>query len=479
VTETQKVRVRFAPSPTGYMHLGNVRAALLNFLFARQKKGSFILRIEDTDAQRNMDIGAKGLMHDLAWLNLAYDEGPEVGGPYEPYFQSMRSSLYQEKLALLEKKGSIYRCFCTPEELEKDRIRQKALKMPPRYNRICFKLSAEEIKKKLDEKISFIWRLKTMQDRIISINDLAHGPIKFNLKEVSDLPLTRKDGSFTFIFANGVDDITMKISHIIRGEDHLTNTAGQVVLYEAFGATLPLFWHLPIICNNEGKKLSKRDFGFSLNDLRAAGFLPEAINNYLAIIGGSFEQEILSLDELSTVFNFEAIHSTSQIKYDIEKLKWINHKWIDRLPIETLKNYCMPFLTAAYPQIVDIPEKTIATLINGIKTDLVTLHDAPKALSFYFDEPTVTSTQLNDFVGAQKAGIIRNLFTEHSTHIQQPETFLEKLKSGAKMQGIETKELFGSLRLVLTGSTQGLGIKELFELLGTQRVEKRIKKSMQ
>ena len=298
------VRVRFAPSPTGFMHLGNVRAALVNYLFARQKNGTFILRIEDTDQQRNVDPEGRQIIADLNWLNLTYQEGPLVGGPYAPYYQSERTPLYQEHLELLKKQARVYRCFCTAEELEKKRQRQLALKMPPRYDRACLKLSAQEIEKNLAEHKPFIWRFK-LSDQIIQVTDLARGTITYDLKHFSDFPLTRQDGSFTFIFANFVDDLTMKISHIFRGEDHLSNTGVQAALYEAFSAPLPLFWHLPIMSNAEGKKLSKRDFGFSLNDLRTAGFLPEAIDNYLAIIGGgTFTQEIMSLEELAKNLDF-------------------------------------------------------------------------------------------------------------------------------------------------------------------------------
>src|SRR5579863_4599044 len=259
----QKVRVRFAPSPTGMMHLGNVRAALINFLFAHQKKGTFVLRIEDTDAQRMLDPEAKKIIEDLAWLGLTYDEGPHVGGPYAPYFQSERMNLYQEKLHLLKEKNLIYRCFCSEEELAKRRDRQQALKLPPRYDRTCLALSEKEINHLLDNNTLFIWRFKLDHQRSVTITDLAHGETTFKLSNFSDFAITRQDGSFTFIFANFVDDLLMKITHIFRGEDHLSNTANQAALFAAAGAPLPIYWHLPILCNLEGKKLSKRDFGFS------------------------------------------------------------------------------------------------------------------------------------------------------------------------------------------------------------------------
>src|SRR3972149_8803029 len=214
------VRVRFAPSPTGLMHLGNIRSALLNFLFARQKNGIFILRIEDTDSQRNFDPGGKQIFSDLKWLNIDYDEGPEKDGSYGPYFQSQRTNIYQEKLEELHKKNYVYRCFCTVEELEKKRKRQIALKQPPRYDRTCLALSEKEINENIGSKKSYIWRMKINQSENISVDDMARGIIKFDLQNFSDFALTRTDGSFTFIFANCIDDILMRITHVFRGEDH-------------------------------------------------------------------------------------------------------------------------------------------------------------------------------------------------------------------------------------------------------------------
>ncbi len=468
------VRVRFAPSPTGMMHLGNVRAALLNYLFAKKNKGSFILRIEDTDTERNFDPRAAHIIGDLLWLGLEFDEGPERGGPAAPYFQSERVSLYTKKLEELKTKKKIYRCFCTPEELEKKRQRQIALKMPPRYDRTCLNLSEQQITENLSKGLPFIWRLITAQDKIVTITDLAHGKVTFNLKELSDLPLTRSDGSFTFIFANCVDDIDMRITHIIRGEDHLTNTAGQIVLYEAFGASIPLFWHLPIICNAEGKKLSKRDFGFSLNDLRNAGYLPEAIVNYLGIIGGSFEKEILTLDELAQAYNFENMHSTGHIRYDVEKLKWVNHKWIAQYDEKKLVARCLPFLTQEFPQAQKLRDELLLRLITMIKTDLVTLPDISKALGFYFVAPVVKHTDLVS-ISPQKHAVIVAILKQHFNDIHSPALFTDNVKKDAQAQNVPIKELWHSVRMILTGSVQGLGIKEIIELLGSQEAEHRIK----
>ena len=233
--EQKSVKVRFAPAPTGMMHLGNIRTALMNYLYARAHNGTFVLRIEDTDPERNFDPGGVIIRDDLAWLGITYDEGPGVGGPNGPYLQSERGDLYEGVRKQLEEKGEIYRCFCTTEELDKKRDRQRALHLPPRYDRTCANLSTEEIQRHLSEGTAFVWRLRLNHDKVITITDLARGTISFELKNFSDFPITRQDGTCTFMFANFVDDMLMGITHVLRGEDHLTNTAGQAALFDLLG----------------------------------------------------------------------------------------------------------------------------------------------------------------------------------------------------------------------------------------------------
>jgi len=467
------VRVRFAPSPTGLMHLGNVRTALMNYLFALQYQGTNILRIEDTDPARNFDPGAKQIMQDLAWLNIIYQEGPVQGGPYAPYFQSERQSLYQENLTLLEKNNFVYRCFCTAEELEKKRERQVMLKMPPRYDRTCLKLTPGEIAQKLKDRVPFIWRMKVPTDQKITLHDLAHGAISFDLNDFSDFPLTRQDGTATFIFANFVDDMLMKITHVLRGEDHLTNTVGQLVLYQAFNAPIPVFWHLPILFNIDGKKLSKRDFGFSLNDLRNAGYLPQAICNYLGILGTSFEEEIMSMEQLAQAIDFEHPKAPGQIKYDIAKLNWINHKWINRLTPEQVTAHALPFLTAVYPQASNVPLNQLTKLIEHIQTDIVKLTDVPELLRFYFETPTTSVKELSTHIPASSLKTIFNLIEQ--TPLVKAHDFVDALKTAAKANNIALKDLFGTLRYALTGKLHGMGIAELIEVLGITTAQERLK----
>lgn len=467
----QIIRLRFAPSPTGMMHLGNIRTALMNALFAKKKEGTFVLRIEDTDAARNFDPGAKEIIEDLHWLGLVYDEGPEKGGPYAPYFQSKRTELYQQTLDTLIQQGHLYHCFCTAEELEKRRARQIALKKPPRYDRSCLGLTDQEIKEQLDKKIPFIWRYKLDQEQSVSINDLAHGTITFELKNFSDFPLTRGDGSFTFIFANFVDDMLMKMTHVIRGEDHLTNTACQAVLFGALNVQQPTFWHLPMLCNVEGKKLSKRDFGFSLRDLKDAGFLPEALLNYLSIIGGgSFKEEVMSFDELVQAINFDHISTTGQVKFDPEKLKWMNNKWIARVSADELLARCLPYLQEIYPQIKTMNQEQLSSILQLLKTDLSTLKDAAPAIRFYFEQPKLSPELLSTFADKPKLSAL----VSELLNATDSQSFVNHAKQLAKEHEIKIKDLFGFIRLGLMGSIQGPSIHDLIEILGIDESKKRL-----
>jgi glutamyl-tRNA synthetase len=476
-----KVRVRFAPSPTGMMHLGNVRAALINFLFAKQKNGTFILRIEDTDAQRMFDPEAQKIIEDLTWLGLTYNEGPHIGGPFTPYYQSARTDLYEQQRAIFEEKKLIYRCFCSEQELEKKRLRQQALKLPPRYDRNCLHLSQGEIDHLLAEETPYIWRFKCDHDLSVTITDLAYGTITFDMANFSDFAITRKDGSFTFIFANFVDDYLMQITHIFRGADHLSNTANQAALFYALNTPLPVYWHLPILVNLEGKKLSKRDFGFSLRDLKDAGYLPEAVANYVSIIGGSYKDEIMPLETLATDFNFSNINASSHITYDVEKLKWINKSWINRYAPEKLTAQCLPHLEAAYGEKVKNLDQTILTnLIQTIKSELTTTNDVVQALEFYFVEPHVILADIEACIPQTAYAPLKTIITQHKNLLLSNETeFTPQIKLAAKEAGLPLKELFWFLRLAMMGKINGPGIHELVAMLGGQEALKRIEKVLQ
>lgn len=469
------IRVRFAPAPTGMMHLGNVRTALLNYLFAKKMGGTFIVRIEDTDQERNVDPEAKKIIEDLTWLGLSYDEGPQKGGACAPYFQSQRTPIYQEWLKKFQQGGFIYRCFCTQEELERKRARQIALKQPPRYDRTCLQLTTDEIEKNLDAGVPYIWRMRLDLAPSIEITDLAHGKVNFDMAHFSDFALTRQDGSFTFMFANFVDDATMRVSHVIRGEDHLTNTAGQVAMYLACMLPVPIFWHLPILCNIDGKKLSKRDFGFSLQDLKNEGFLPEAIDNYLAIIGGgSFEQEIMSLPHIVEHIDLSHLHATSQIRYDVQKLRWMNHKWLNQLPLEDIADRALPFVQAEYKDVCAIDKNLLAKLLKPILSDLIVLKDVPSAIQYYFKRPAYETALIEKAVPLQYRKAVVEILTNNFAHCSASQELLDALKKDAQQQNVPLKVLFTALRVALMGIEKGPAIHDLLEVLELKEAKDRV-----
>jgi glutamyl-tRNA synthetase len=370
------IRSRFAPSPSGIMHVGNVRSALVNFLCAKENSGVFVLRIEDTDQSRTSVTYLENIYSVLKILGLHPDEGPCQGGDYGPYIQSERHDVYQKYLSILRDKGLVYRCFKTPEELELEKEKQIALKLPPRYKRYYY--SEDQEAALLQSGKSFVWRLQINKGKSIFF-DKCKGMMSFDLEHFSDSPVTRQDGSFTFLFANFVDDVEMHITHVIRGEEHLSNTVVQSYLYDLFGVEKPMFYHLPLIVDQNGKKLSKRNFGFNVFDLFEAGYLPQAILNYIGIIGMSLEKEILSLDDMITQRLFSAMKSTGLITYDAEKLEWINKKWMQIITIEELKKIIYSLANqgiSLYQQYLPYLEKiSDINFLNSLKNESHTMKD--------------------------------------------------------------------------------------------------------
>ncbi len=469
-----KIRVRFAPSPTGFLHLGNIRIALLNYMFAHQKNGKFVLRIEDTDKKRNVNEAGLEILQDLKWLGLRYNEGPVLGGNYGPYFQSERTKIYESNLSDLVETQKAYRCFCSKERLEKMREDQLAKGEPPRYDRRCLNLSDDRIKQKLAAEMPFIWRLRINHDEFFEINDMARGKIKFEMKNFSDFAITRQDGSFTFLFTNFMDDWKMNITHVIRGEDHLSNTAMQAALYDAFAVNLPIFWHLPMMCNKEGKKLSKRDFGFSLKDLKKDGFLPQTICNYLGIVGCSFDEEIQSLGELVKNFDFDNMHSSGPTKFDLEKLIWINHKWVDRLSEEKLLEHIKPFLHEQIEESKKLEEEKLKHFLSLLKSDIKTLKDIGDLLGFYFKDPIVDELILEKEFGKDDKETILELIRKNLVNFETYDLFLKTMKKEAKEKGLKFKPLFGILRYLLIGKLHGPSMSDIFEILEDEKIKRRL-----
>ena len=331
---TSPVRVRFAPSPTGKLHIGGARTAIYNWAFARANHGTFILRIDDTDPTRSTDENTQIILRAMRWLGLDWDEGPEVGGAYGPYKQTERLQLYKDAAQRLWDEGRAYPCFCTPEQLEADREAARARKDPFQgYQRRCRHLSREKAQARIDAGEPYVLRIKVPEDRgDVVIHDAVHGEVVFDAKELDDFVIFRSDGTPTYNFATVVDDAMMKITHVIRGDDHLSNTPRQVMVYEALGAPVPEFAHISMILGADGKKLSKRHGATSVEEYRDAGYLPDAFVNYLALLGWSLDGEttIIPRDVLASRFSLDRI-SKNPATFDPKKLDWINAEYINAM----------------------------------------------------------------------------------------------------------------------------------------------------
>ncbi len=348
ITENKKVRVRFAPSPTGFLHVGNARTALFNWLLARNLGGAFLLRIEDTDAERSRPEYETQLLADLRWLGLEWDEGVDVGGPHGPYRQTDRYDLYRERAQFLLDKDRAFRCFCSEEELEQTRRQQQERSEMPRYSGKCRHLPPDRVEELQSAGTASVLRLR-VRPGMVGFSDLVYGRIDIETVQISDPVIQRSDGSPTYNFSVVVDDISMEISHVIRGEGHLSNTHRQILIYEALEAPAPAFAHLSTVLGPDGSKLSKRHGATSLEEFRGQGYLPEALANYLALLGWSPPEEgkeIMELAEIVERFDLARV-SRSPAIFDSAKLDWMNRSYIQKMPLPELARRAAPYFAAA------------------------------------------------------------------------------------------------------------------------------------
>jgi glutamyl-tRNA synthetase len=338
------IRTRFAPSPTGYLHVGGLRTALYNYLFARKNAGKFILRIEDTDRTRFVEGAMENLLKTLKWVGLEYDEGPEKEGQYGPYIQSQRTEIYRKHLQTLIDKGDAYPCFCTAERLDEMRKRQTELKLAPMYDRTCLKLSAEEVATKLKAGTPHVIRQKIPQGQKLKFKDLIRGIVQFETSNVDDQVLLKSDNFPTYHLANVIDDHLMEITHVIRGEEWLPSTPKHILLYEAFGWQKPEFAHIPLLLNHDKSKLSKRQGDVSVEDYINKGYTREAIINFISLLGWhpgkGEEEEIFSLKDLVDKFSLEKVHKGGAV-FEVEKLNWFNFQWRRKMHQEKLKEIAL------------------------------------------------------------------------------------------------------------------------------------------
>ncbi len=433
VPEASDVRVRIAPSPTGFAHLGTASTALYNVIFARQNSGVFALRIDDTDLERNRPEYELLIYESLRWLGLDWDEGPDRGGPDEPYRQSERLDIYKQHAVRLMGEGKAYKCFCTPEELEAERKQAQAEKRAYKYSRRCLTNPppGREV---------FTVRFKVPPGEI-KFNDMVRGEMTFDAELIGDFIIIKSDGYPVYQFASPVDDAVMKISHVIRGEEHLSNTPYQLMIVDALGYERPqAYAHMPLILAKDGTKMSKRKHAeLNLSLYREKGYLPEALLNYLALLGWNpgTSQEIFTLDELVKVFSFDRVQHAGA-RFDWEKLNWINGEWIRAMSDEELAERLRPYLPR-------LGEGTIQRAVPALKTRMTTLGDAATLLEYLWIDPpppTLDETQSTRVRGARDA--IAGVDWE-------PEAIHQALMKVVEASGEGPNKTFMPLRLALTG----------------------------
>jgi nondiscriminating glutamyl-tRNA synthetase len=477
------VRVRFAPSPTGPLHIGGARSVLFNYLFAKKHGGTLILRIEDTDLERSSKKSEENIKDALKWLGLTWDEGVDVGGPYLPYRQTERLSIYQQYTEKLLDSNQAYECFCTEEELEEQREVCRKKGELPRYLNRCRDLSREE-KKELAKTRKSVVRFRVPQGQIIQVNDLVRGNVRFESDGIGDFVIVKSDGLPTYNYAVVVDDATMGITHVIRGEEHLPNTSRQVLLYEALGFSQPLFAHVSLILGKDRSKMSKRDGDTSVEQYREKGYLPDAIINFLALLGWSpdTEEEIFTSEQLIELFSLERV-SKSPAVFDMEKLNWLNGFYIRNKPLDEIASLATPYLQAAGFVKEDLGSddyELIKAVVNATRKYLTHLSETPKYAAVFFNDDFEIDPEALPILEQEQVLAVLGLLkekTKGSLQIEQ-EDVKQMLKEICNELALKGKEVFMPIRVALTGMTKGPEMYDLIPILGGKRIATRIDNSL-
>ena len=477
---TSPVRVRFAPSPTGYLHVGGARTALFNYLYARQHGGTFVLRIEDTDQDRNVEAALRGILEGLSWLGLRWDEGPEAGGPHGPYFQSERLKSYAEAARRLLHEGKAYRCFCDPEDLKRKREEALARGEPPKYDRTCLRLPREESSARAERGEPFALRFFIPEGET-SWEDEVRGRVTFQNSTLDDLVILRADQHPTYNFAAVVDDAAMEISHVLRGDDHISNTPRQIQLYAALGAPPPRFGHLPMILGPDGARLSKRHGAVSVTAFRDDGILPAAMVNFLALLGWAFdgEREMFTLDELVEVFTLDRVSKNPAI-FNYEKLDWMNGEYFRALPLSTRADMVASNLkqSGALPESAIADHAFLERAVAAVGDRMKRPRQFPEYAAYlYVDrvepEPQPWAELVANPHAAARLKKLATVLSEVEPFEHDP---IERAVRGlASSEGVKAGEVIMPARIALTGKKVSPGIFDVILLLGREKTVKRLR----
>jgi len=481
---TPAVRVRFAPSPTGFLHIGGARTALYNWAFARRNGGTLVLRIEDTDPERSTAENTAAILRAMRWMGLDWDEGPEVGGAYGPYFQTQRYDRYAELLETLKSGGHAYPCFCSPEVLEKKRNVARDRGGFAGYDGACRSLAPAEVEARVGAGEPHVWRLKVPEDRgdIIFV-DAVRGEVVFPPDAVDDFVLARSDGSPTYNFAVVGDDVDMAISHVIRGDDHLSNTPKQIVVYEALELPIPVFAHLSMILGADGKRLSKRHGATSVEAYRDLGYLPEALMNYLALLGWSLDGETTVIDAatLCESFALDRISKNPAI-FDEEKLEWMNGVYLRDLSAEEFVERMHPWLVeAGLTDAGDVAARHdwYLRLAPLVSERVKRLDEVAEKVAFLFAEPVIDEAAREKVLKKEGAGRALSAAAAALENVLWTAAGIEgALRELPEKLGLKPKAVFQSVRVAATGSTVSPPLFESLELLGRDVTLARLKAAL-
>lgn len=480
-----EVRVRFAPSPTGYLHIGGARTALFNWLFARKMGGKLILRIEDTDTERLKEDSVSQILTSLKWLGLNWDEGPETGGECGPYYQSERRELYSKYAQQLLDEGKAYYCFCTPADLEAEREKQRAAKQPFRYARTCRDLDPEVAKARAAAGEPYSVRIKIPTEGSITVHDLIHGDVTFNMDQFDDFVIVKSNGMPTYNFAVVVDDHLMGMTHVLRAEEHLSNTPKQLLIYEALGFEPPKFGHMPMILAPDRSKLSKRHGATSVEEFRAQGYLPEAIINYLTLLGWGpgDEREIFTLEETVKLFELEQMSKKAAV-YDTKKLTWMNGQYLSELPLEKILPEAETFFIKdglVTKEWLAENKEYFAKLVDTVRVRVKTLQEVADASAYFFkDVEAYDEKGVAKHFKPEAAELLEKciaaLEADEVFDLTSTEAIYNKI---AADNGLALGKVIHPTRLALTGRTVSPGMFDVMVLLGKEKTLARMRKAVE
>ncbi|MGB7366732.1 glutamate--tRNA ligase [Carnobacterium jeotgali] len=478
---TKKVRVRYAPSPTGHLHIGNARTALFNYLFARHNGGDFIIRIEDTDLKRNIEGGETSQLENLKWLGMNWDESPDNPGKFGPYRQSERREIYDPLVEQLLLSNRAYKCYCSEDELEEEREAQRARGEMPHYGGKCAHLTAKEQIEKEASGIEPVIRFRVVKESTYRFEDIVKGSISFEAESIGgDFVIIKRDGMPTYNFAVAVDDHFMEITHVLRGDDHIANTPKQLMIYEAFGWEAPQFGHMTLIINSEtGKKLSKRDGNILqfIEQYRELGYLPEAMFNFISLLGWSpvGEEEIFDHDTFVEMFDAERL-SKSPAAFDAKKLEWINNQYMKKADLETVTALAMPHLIkAGYVEENATPEKKewVQKVVSLYHEQMSYGAEIVELSSLFFSEEPVIDSVAKEVLEGETVPEVLTAFAKQLEEIKpfDADEIKKAIKTVQKETGIKGKNLFMPIRVAVTGQSHGPEIGPTIELLGREKAQ--------